>query len=85
VANAAAQDSFCSGTTCVIGPWVMTDLDDGLFSGVNQHYNANDPTVNYRHLTAIVKGQPNQWASGPATPGRAACRPSTAACGWPLS
>jgi hypothetical protein len=44
------------------GPWVMADLENGLFSGVNQHYNANDPTVNYRFLTAIVKGEPNQWA-----------------------
>jgi hypothetical protein len=44
------------------GPWVMADLENGLFSGVNQHYNANDPTVNYRFLTAMVKGGPNQWA-----------------------
>src|SRR3954454_22753388 len=44
------------------GPWVMADLENGLFSGVNQHYNANDPTVNYRYLTAIIKGGPNQWA-----------------------
>jgi hypothetical protein len=44
------------------GPWIMADLENGLFSGVNQHYNANDPTVNYRYLTAIVKGGPNQWA-----------------------
>jgi hypothetical protein len=40
----------------------MADLENGLFSGVNQHYNANDPTVNYRYLTAMVKGKPNQWA-----------------------
>jgi len=44
------------------GPWVMADLENGLFSGVNAGYNANDPTVNYRYLTAIVKGGPNQWA-----------------------
>jgi hypothetical protein len=44
------------------GPWVMADLENGLFSGVNQHLNSNDPTVNYRFLTAIVKGEPNQWA-----------------------
>jgi hypothetical protein len=44
------------------GPWVMADLENGLFSGVNQHYNANDPTVDYRYLTAMVKGAPNQWA-----------------------
>ncbi|WP_426513237.1 arabinofuranosidase catalytic domain-containing protein [Dactylosporangium sp. McL0621] len=44
------------------GPWIMADLENGLFSGVNQHYNANDPTVNYRYLTAMVKGGANQWA-----------------------
>jgi hypothetical protein len=44
------------------GPWVMADLENGLFSGVNAGYNAGDPTVNYRYLTAIVKGQPNHWS-----------------------
>jgi len=44
------------------GPWIMADLENGLFSGVNQHLNSNDPTVNYRYLTAIVKGRQNQWA-----------------------
>ncbi|MET7336055.1 arabinofuranosidase catalytic domain-containing protein [Nonomuraea sp. NPDC005650] len=44
------------------GPWVMADLENGLFSGVNPGYNANDPTVNYRYLTAIVKGEPNHWS-----------------------
>ncbi|MCC9306522.1 ricin-type beta-trefoil lectin domain protein [Kitasatospora sp. RB6PN24] len=44
------------------GPWVMADQENGLFSGVNAGYNANDPSVNDRFLTAIVKGEPNQWA-----------------------
>ncbi|MDH6628109.1 hypothetical protein M2271_005941 [Streptomyces sp. LBL] len=44
------------------GPWIMADLENGLFSGVNQHFNAGDPTVTNRFLTAIVKGGPNQWA-----------------------
>ncbi|MEV4359562.1 alpha-L-arabinofuranosidase B [Nonomuraea sp. NPDC049625] len=44
------------------GPWVMADLENGLFSGVNPGYNANDPTVNHRYLTAIVKGEPNHWS-----------------------
>ncbi|MFC1418993.1 alpha-L-arabinofuranosidase B [Streptacidiphilus cavernicola] len=44
------------------GPWVMADLENGLFSGANQGLNANDPTVNDRYLTAMVKGEPNQWA-----------------------
>jgi hypothetical protein len=44
------------------GPWIMADLENGLFSGVNAGYNANDPSVNYRFLTAIIKGEPNHWA-----------------------
>jgi hypothetical protein len=44
------------------GPWVMADLENGLYSGVNTGYNANDPSVNHRYLTAIIKGEPNHWA-----------------------
>jgi hypothetical protein len=44
------------------GPWVMADLENGLFSGVNARLNSADPTVNFRFLTAIVKGEPNHWS-----------------------
>jgi hypothetical protein len=44
------------------GPWVMADLENGLYSGVNAGLNSGDPTVNDRYLTAIVKGEPNHWA-----------------------
>ncbi|HEY4459892.1 MAG TPA: arabinofuranosidase catalytic domain-containing protein [Pseudonocardiaceae bacterium] len=44
------------------GPWIMADLENGLYSGVNAGYNANDPTINYRYTTAIIKGGANQWA-----------------------
>ncbi|MEU5265788.1 arabinofuranosidase catalytic domain-containing protein [Amycolatopsis sp. NPDC021455] len=44
------------------GPWIMADLENGLYSGVNAGYNANDPTINHRYLTAIIKGEPNHWA-----------------------
>jgi hypothetical protein len=40
----------------------MADQENGLFSGVNAGYNANDPSINDRFVTAIVKGEPNQWA-----------------------
>jgi hypothetical protein len=43
------------------GPWVMADLEWGLFSGVNAGYNRN-PTINHRFVTAIVKGESNHWA-----------------------
>ncbi|MYT03223.1 MULTISPECIES: alpha-L-arabinofuranosidase B [Streptomyces] len=44
------------------GPWIMADLENGLFSGVNRGVNASDPTINHRFTTAIVKGGPNHWA-----------------------
>ncbi|GAA4461963.1 arabinofuranosidase catalytic domain-containing protein [Phytohabitans houttuyneae] len=43
------------------GPWIMADLEWGLFSGVNAGYN-NLPSINHRFVTAIVKGEPNHWA-----------------------
>jgi hypothetical protein len=65
------------------GPWVMADLENGLFSGANRGYNAGDPTVNDRFVTAIVKGGPNQWAirsgdaqSGSLTTGYSGVRPN---------
>ncbi|MFJ9038462.1 alpha-L-arabinofuranosidase B [Streptomyces sp. NPDC102406] len=44
------------------GPWVMADLENGLFSGVNRGYNANSPSISHRFLTAVVKGESNHWA-----------------------
>jgi hypothetical protein len=44
------------------GPWIMADLENGLFSGINQRFNANDPTINFRFTTAIIKGEPNHWS-----------------------
>src|SRR5689334_20820872 len=39
------------------GPWIMADLEWGLFSGVNAGYNALAP-INHRFVTAMVKGEP---------------------------
>jgi len=44
------------------GPWIMADLENGLFSGVNTRLNSGDPTISNRYLTAIVKGESNHWA-----------------------
>lgn len=44
------------------GPWLMADLENGLFSGANPKNNAADPSISYRFFTSIVKGKPNQWA-----------------------
>jgi hypothetical protein len=50
------------GTGAGNGPWIMADLENGLFSGVNQHNNPGDPSISHRFLTAIVKGEPNHWS-----------------------
>jgi hypothetical protein len=44
------------------GPWIMADLENGLYSGVNAGYNSGDPTINHRFTTAVVKGTANQWS-----------------------
>jgi hypothetical protein len=44
------------------GPWIMADMENGLFSGSNVHLNSGDPTVNFRFTTAVIKGQPGNWA-----------------------
>ncbi len=44
------------------GPWIMADMENGLYSGVNAGYNANDPTIDYHYTTAMIEGGPNQWA-----------------------
>jgi len=45
------------------GPWIMADMENGLYSGGNAGYNANDPTTSYRFTTAMVEGNSsNQFA-----------------------
>jgi hypothetical protein len=44
------------------GPWIMADMENGLYSGVNAGYNANDPTIDYHYTTAMIEGGANQWA-----------------------
>jgi hypothetical protein len=44
------------------GPWIMADMENGLYSGVNAGFNANDPTISNRFTTAMIEGGPNQWA-----------------------
>jgi hypothetical protein len=45
------------------GPWIMADMENGLYSGSSAGFNANDPTTSYRFTTAMVEGNSaNQWA-----------------------
>jgi hypothetical protein len=44
------------------GPWIMADMENGLFSGTAVHLNSADPTTNFRFTTAMIEGGANQWA-----------------------
>ncbi|KAK7973602.1 hypothetical protein PG989_015450 [Apiospora arundinis] len=55
-------DNTVWGSGAGSGPWIMADLENGLFSGANVKNNNGDPTVTHRFLTAVVKGGPNKWA-----------------------
>ncbi|KAL9112641.1 MAG: hypothetical protein Q9227_003212 [Pyrenula ochraceoflavens] len=50
------------GTGAGNGPWIMADLENGLFSGSNPGRNTGDPSITNRFVTTVVKGEPNQWA-----------------------
>jgi len=48
------------GTT---GPWVMADLEDGLYAGSSYSDGASDSAIDADYVTAIVKGKSgNYWA-----------------------
>lgn len=43
------------------GPWVMADLENGLFSGASPGLNAQNPTISHRFISTAVKGEPGRW------------------------
>ena len=44
------------------GPWIMADLENGLFVGSQPGNSQSIPSMTSRFVTAIVKGSPNQWS-----------------------
>lgn len=44
------------------GPWVMADLENGLFSGQGAKFNAGDKSITSDYVTAMLKGKPHTWA-----------------------
>ncbi len=38
------------------GPWLMSDMEAGLFSGYNARVNEGDPTLDHRFVTGIMGG-----------------------------
>lgn len=52
-----------SGWGSGAGPWIMADLEDGLFSGFDPTNSPADVSIGFRFVTSILKGgQPNEWA-----------------------
>ncbi|KAF8192385.1 arabinofuranosidase B [Mycena galopus ATCC 62051] len=49
------------GTGAGSGPWILADLENGLFAGANG-VNPSNPTITSRFVTAVVKGEPGTWA-----------------------
>jgi non-reducing end alpha-L-arabinofuranosidase len=71
------------GTGSGAGPWIMADMENGLFSGQGAGLNSADPTISDRFTTAMIEGESNQWAilggnaqSGSLTTGYSGVRPS---------
>ena len=38
------------------GPWIMADMENGLYSGSTAGLNSADPTTNFRFTTAMIEG-----------------------------
>ena len=38
------------------GPWIMSDMEAGLFSGYNTKVNEENPTIDWRFVTGMVNG-----------------------------
>ena len=55
-------DNTVWGSGAGSGPWIMADLENGLFSGQGAKQNTADPSITYRFVTAIIKGKPGTWA-----------------------
>ena len=56
-------DNADYGTGAGSGPWVLADLENGLYDSSSHGENPNNPSTTDRFVTAIVKGAPNnQWS-----------------------
>jgi hypothetical protein len=44
------------------GPWVMADLEEGLFSGKKSGFNAGVASLSFDYVTAMLKGKPGTMA-----------------------
>ena len=64
------------------GPWIMSDMEAGLFSGYNARVNEANPSITWRFVTACsAAAAATSGSSRAATRRQAVCSPSTPACG----
>lgn len=88
-------DSTVWGRGSGSGPWIMSDMEAGLFSGHGAKENAGDPTIHgWRFVTAVVDGGGgNRWdlrggnaQRGPLTTFYSGPRPAAKRYGvyWPM-
>ncbi|KAK5108622.1 hypothetical protein LTR62_008113 [Meristemomyces frigidus] len=50
------------GTGAGSGPWILADMENGLFSENVVAANQNDPTQTSRFVTGILKGEAGNWS-----------------------
>ena len=55
-------DATAWGTGSGSGPWIMADMENGLFSGEGAKLNSGDPSISHRFTTAMIEGGANLWA-----------------------
>lgn len=55
----ASQSGWSGGTGS--GPWVMADLENGLWAGNQVPYNRDNTPILADYVTAMVKGGPNKF------------------------
>jgi hypothetical protein len=59
------------GSGAGLGPWLMADLENGLFAGPGLSKYNNVPAITSRFYTTVLKGKPGTWSirGGDATSG----------------
>jgi hypothetical protein len=45
-----------------LGPWLMADLENGLFAGPSLDQYNSDPAITSRFFNTVLKGKPGTWA-----------------------
>ncbi|TQS33835.1 hypothetical protein Golomagni_05807, partial [Golovinomyces magnicellulatus] len=55
-------DRHVRGSGSGNGPWILADLENGIFADSTGGKNPNVPSPSSRYVTGVVKGEPNHWS-----------------------